>query len=120
MSVPNPKELRAAPSRPATAKTPVRNERFQRRLPIGAELLDDGGVHFRVWAPQAQSVVVEFGNPEGQQREKPSSVPLERESDGYHSGVVQEARAGTLYKFRLGQKSFPDPASRYQPEGPHG
>ena len=28
--------------------------------------------------------------------------------------------AGALYKYRLGHGSFPDPASRFQPEGPHG
>ena len=32
-----------------------------RRLPIGAECLRSGGVHFRVWAPRAQRVAVVLG-----------------------------------------------------------
>jgi maltooligosyltrehalose trehalohydrolase len=31
-----------------------------RRLPIGAEPLSDGGVHFRVWAPRCREVAVEI------------------------------------------------------------
>ncbi len=29
-----------------------------RRYPIGAEVLDDGGTHFRVWAPRRSKVAV--------------------------------------------------------------
>jgi maltooligosyltrehalose trehalohydrolase len=48
-------------------------------------------------------------------------VELQRESNGYFSGVAMQAGAGTRYRFRLdGGDAFPDPASRYQPEGPHG
>src|SRR5438477_148834 len=42
------------------------------------------------------------------------------EGGGYFSGTVPSARAGTDYRYRLGGGLFPDPASRYQPEGPHG
>lgn len=89
-----------------------------RRYPIGAEILPEGGVHFRVWAPRRQKVevAVESGAPMEIQR-----VELERENSGYFSGVAPQAGAGTRYRFRLdGGDSFPDPASRYQPEGPHG
>src|SRR5205814_1757919 len=35
--------------------------------------------------------------------------------------MVPGARAGTFYKFRLDERGdFPDPASRFQPTGPHG
>ena len=34
--------------------------------------------------------------------------------------MVTQARAGSLYKLRLENGSFPDPASRFQPNGPHG
>jgi len=45
---------------------------------------------------------------------------LEREPGGYWSGLVKEARAGSLYKYRLdGGEAHPDPASRFQPSGPH-
>jgi maltooligosyltrehalose trehalohydrolase len=46
---------------------------------------------------------------------------LERESGGYHSGLAPNAAVGSRYRFRLdGGDAFPDPASRFQPEGPHG
>jgi maltooligosyltrehalose trehalohydrolase len=41
---------------------------------------------------------------------------------GYHSGYSAEAAAGTLYRYELDNDlpRYPDPASRYQPDGPHG
>jgi maltooligosyltrehalose trehalohydrolase len=84
------------------------NER--RRLPIGAEILDDG-VHFRVWAPKRKRVDVRIGG---------RDHPLTREATGHFSGLVAGAKAGTLYKIVLdGGDAFPDPASRFQPHGPH-
>ncbi|MGI8746165.1 MAG: malto-oligosyltrehalose trehalohydrolase [Bryobacteraceae bacterium] len=73
------------------------------------------GVHFRVWAPEHKSVDVVF--PAG----SPSFHPLDRETyTGCFSGMVANANAGDLYKYRLdGADWYPDPASRFQPEGPH-
>ncbi|MBX5493840.1 MAG: malto-oligosyltrehalose trehalohydrolase, partial [Bryobacteraceae bacterium] len=46
---------------------------------------------------------------------------LEPEGNGYFSGLCEMATAGTLYRYRLdGKGDYPDPASRYQPDGPHG
>jgi maltooligosyltrehalose trehalohydrolase len=89
-----------------------------RRLPVGAEIDPRGGVHFRVWAPDSRRVaVLVYGNGAGGAREH----PLTPEPDGYFAGRVAGAGAGTLYRFRLdGGDPVPDPASRYQPEGPHG
>jgi maltooligosyltrehalose trehalohydrolase len=43
------------------------------------------------------------------------------EPGGYFSGFAEGAGAGTRYRFRLdGGDAYPDPASRFQPEGPHG
>jgi maltooligosyltrehalose trehalohydrolase len=44
------------------------------------------------------------------------------EGNGYFSGVVPSAGAGTLYRYRLEDEAgvYPDPASRFQPYGPHG
>jgi maltooligosyltrehalose trehalohydrolase len=92
-------------------RTPRKN--IQRRLPIGAEVVP-GGVHFRVWAPRRQRVEVIF-----EDAGRPAA--LEAEGDGYFSGLASGLGAGALYRFRLdGGDSFPDPASRFQPEGPHG
>ena len=98
--------------------------KMERRYPIGAELVGDDRVHFRIWAPKAERLEVAIEGEWGQSRgadAPPTFVGLERESAGYFSGTV-EARAGTLYRFRLNGEGtlYPDPASRFQPEGPHG
>jgi maltooligosyltrehalose trehalohydrolase len=87
----------------------------RRRMPVGAEVVP-GGVHFRVWAPKHASVEVVLENEAG-------AFALKPEDDGYFAGLVGEAKAGTRYRFRLGGgggKLWPDPVSRFQPEGPHG
>jgi maltooligosyltrehalose trehalohydrolase len=48
------------------------------------------------------------------------TAELRSEPGGYFSGLVAEARAGTRYRYKLGDGLYPDPASRFQPEGPHG
>src|ERR1051326_7033333 len=90
---------------------------MKRKFPIGAEV-STTGVHFRVWAPRSRSVAVEFFSPDGEHLT--STTPLQSEDNGYFSGEVSTAHTGDLYKFRLDQGPFPDPASRFQPKGPHG
>ena len=87
----------------------------QRRLPVGAEPVADG-VHFRVFAPKRKAVAVVFDGG------SPGPVALAAEGDGYFAGLAPAARAGAKYKFKLDGEDYlyPDPASRYQPEGPHG
>ncbi|HEX9941616.1 MAG TPA: malto-oligosyltrehalose trehalohydrolase [Thermoanaerobaculia bacterium] len=97
-------------------KTPYPIPAVTRRLPVGAEVGPEG-VHFRVWAPKRQRVEVVFEAP----AEEEGPVELTREEGGYFSGFVEGAGAGALYKLRLdGGDAFPDPASRFQPQGPHG
>lgn len=87
----------------------------KRRLPIGAEIVPGHGTSFRVWAPDCRAVRVEIEAPSR------SVHPLESEPDGYFSGVVPHVARGARYRFLLDDKgAFPDPASRFQPEGPHG
>jgi maltooligosyltrehalose trehalohydrolase len=73
------------------------------------------GVRFRVWAPGRHRVKVVIAGGEW-------GSELGREAGGYFSGVVDQAGDGTRYWFRLDdeEKLLPDPASRFQPEGPHG
>ena len=95
--------------------------RTTRKYPIGVELLRRSGspvrAHARVWAPRCRSVeLVIEDDPSGR-----SDSPLEPEGNGYFSGDVANVDAGTRYRFRLdGKAAYPDPASRFQPEGPHG
>jgi maltooligosyltrehalose trehalohydrolase len=92
---------------------------MQRRLPVGAELREEGGVHFRVWAPARRAVSVVIEDAAGSVL---AEAALDAEPDGYFSLGFEGARAGTLYRYRLdGQRDrLPDPASRFQPDGPHG
>jgi maltooligosyltrehalose trehalohydrolase len=89
-----------------------------RRYPIGAELVGENQTHFRVWAPKARRVDVVL---EDVAERKPKFCPLAAESDGYFSGAAK-ASAGTRYRFRVNgaENFYPDPASRFQPDGPHG
>jgi maltooligosyltrehalose trehalohydrolase len=90
---------------------------MKRKYPIGAEVQPDGGVHFRVWAPRSARVAVEFYSSEGAVT---SYFEMETEPGGYFSLLQRNAVSGDRYKYRLQQGSYPDPASRFQPEGPHG
>ena len=94
--------------------------KVKRRYPIGAELIGANETHFRVWAPKAKQldVVLEENATKEARR---TFHPLTREDGGYFSGSAQ-AGAGGCYRFRVdgGEHFFPDPASRFQPEGPHG
>src|SRR5262245_13650446 len=97
------------PTRPSGADShPV-----HRRLPVGAEYLGNGRTHLRVWAPAARRVDVAVQSGE--------TTSLEAAEGGYFSGFV-DAVAGARYQFRLdsAEQLLPDPASRFQPEGPHG
>ena len=96
----------------SSSPTPSRATDYQRRLPIGAEPISEGRTHVRVWAPRAREVRVVC---------RGAATPLTLERDGYHSGEIAAA-AGDHYQFALDadEKLYPDPASRFQPEGPHG
>lgn len=86
----------------------------QRRFPIGAEVHPEG-IHCRLWAPGRRHVtaVVEGGAVE--------RVALSPDAHGCFAGWIPGG-AGTRYRFRLDEEPaiHPDPASRFQPEGPHG
>jgi maltooligosyltrehalose trehalohydrolase len=90
----------------------------KRRFPVGAEVWPTGEVHFRVWAPSCSRVEVALEKPVGAN----FSFELEKEPDGYFAGTATAARTGDLYRFRLdgGDVLIPDPASRFQPQGPLG
>src|SRR6266480_3060973 len=90
----------------------------KRRYPIGAEVIDGNQTDFRVWAPKAREldVVVEDGA-----NSKTRFHTLTTEADGYFSGTIHIG-VGTRYRLRVDadENCYPDPASRFQPDGPHG
>jgi maltooligosyltrehalose trehalohydrolase len=66
-----------------------------------------------MWAPASKTlrVVLDGGG----------TLALQGEDSGYFSGFVPQAHAGSRYKYLLEDgQACPDPASRFQPEGPHG
>lgn len=73
---------------------------------------------FRVWAPSRSKVRIALEGGAG----SPDLIALEADADGYHAAFVPQAGAGTRYRFQFDDDllRYPDPASRYQPEGPHG
>ncbi len=83
------------------------------KFTIGA-IATSGGVQFRVWAPKCSRVELILEN-------APAKT-LAPEGRGYFSGLVAEAKPDSQYRFRLdgGGELYPDPASRFQPHGPHG
>src|SRR5258707_1275012 len=101
----------------------MRTDQPSRRLPVGAQLLSNGEVHVRVWAPRRRQVEVVLEDQTGKNSPADSRTrSLAAEENGYFSGGLAEVPAGSLYRFRLdgGPELYPDPASRYQPQGPHG
>ena len=92
------------------ARSQVRGEQS---LTLGAQVTKEG-VRFRCWAPRAARVDVVLD---------PGSTihALSRQADGYWTGLIPDASAGMRYRYQLdGGEVYPDPCSRFQPEGPHG
>ena len=97
--------------------------RHHRRLPGGADVVPQGGVHFRVWASKRRRVeVVLEGGLGHRPGAEPLGIALEPERAGYLSGLVADAGAGTLYYYRLDGEAerCADLLSRFKPDGPHG
>ena len=111
--------MRSETNRPAVDERNTTVEP-KRRYPIGAELIGANQTHFRVWAPKAHDVDLVLEE-SADQNAKRSFQSLEREGGGYFSGKANVG-AGSLYRFRVNKAEHfhPDPASRFQPYGPHG
>jgi maltooligosyltrehalose trehalohydrolase len=80
-------------------------------LPFGAQLLDDGHVRFRLWAPGQQAVSLMLHD---------TALPMRRDEGGWFE-VTAPCEAGTAYCYRLADGvTVPDPASRAQSADVHG
>lgn len=88
----------------------------KRQYAIGAEHLADG-VHFRLWAPKRQRIQLQLIN----DKDIVSTTEMFNEDNGYFSWQIVDAKPGMRYGFLLDNDAFlyPDPASRFQPDGPH-
>jgi len=74
------------------------------------------GAQFTVWAPDARTIDVVVTQPGLH-----VTRALSRKRNGCFSGSVPDVADSALYRFRLdGNRHYPDPASRFQPEGIHG
>ncbi len=77
----------------------------------------DGGVTYVVWAPDHGHLKVHVWRRDGTD----AFLPMEARERGYFVAEDPAGRAGDLYKFVLPSgDEFPDPASRFQPQGVHG
>jgi malto-oligosyltrehalose trehalohydrolase len=85
--------------------------RRYRRLPFGAER-SEAGTRFRLWAPRARfvSVILDGG----------AVLPMQAEGEGWFVLATGRAGPGTRYRYLVDGRAYPDPASRWQPEGVHG
>jgi maltooligosyltrehalose trehalohydrolase len=89
----------------------------ERWRPRSGANVTSAGVDFAVWAPNARRVEVELIDRDGQS----TYVSLRAHSDGRFTNIIAGAGPGTRYRYRLdGDAAYPDPYSRYQPEGVHG
>jgi maltooligosyltrehalose trehalohydrolase len=81
-------------------------------MPFGAEVLPQGGVRFRLWAPGAKKVELGVAT---------RLTTVQSRGDGWYEHIDPQAGPGTLYQYRIdGGLVVPDPASRFQPRDVNG
>jgi maltooligosyltrehalose trehalohydrolase len=84
---------------------------------LGAVAGSPLGVRFEVWAPTTRAVDLVVERP----GEISSHRALARQPNGRFAGTFPDLTPGTRYRYALdGEGPFPDPASRFQPDGVHG
>ena len=84
---------------------------------LGACVADTAAVRFEVWAPARPRVELLLHPATNHERR----VQLAAQADGSFAATIDDARAGDRYAYLLDNDGpYPDPASRYQPEGVHG
>ena len=84
-------------------------------LTLGADLQADGSCNFTMWAPTCSEVQLHLVSPTDK------LIPMNRDHRGYFKVQVPDLLPGAHYFYRVDNKTdFPDPASRFQPQGVHG
>jgi maltooligosyltrehalose trehalohydrolase len=85
------------------------------RVALGANRRTAGAWQFSVWAPDRQMVSVHLLG------SRDRFIPMTKNLCGYHQVLVSEIEPPSRYVYQLdGLQEFPDPASRFQPDGVHG
>ena len=85
-------------------------------MPFGARLQDGGGAVFRLWAPAARQVELAI-----EAAGVPQLHAAHSNRQGWWECRLPDAGAGTPYRWKIdGHLLVPDPASRHNPQGPHG
>jgi maltooligosyltrehalose trehalohydrolase len=86
-------------------------------MPFGATLDRSGRAVWRLWAPTARSVDLLLWSDQGDPRPIPAGEPR----NGWVQLRGDNVGGGQRYQWRIdGQLVVPDPASRWNPMGPHG
>lgn len=81
---------------------------------LGGHYLSENKAHFLVWAPRAKRVNIHL-------IQENRFVAMDSLEQGYFGKIIENLPQNTLYQYQLdGGQSYPDPASRYQPDGVHG
>jgi maltooligosyltrehalose trehalohydrolase len=81
---------------------------------IGANYLGNNQCEFTVWAPTLNQVAVQLASPDKR------LLPMQKSDEGYWQTTATDIPPGTLYTYQLESKNnWPDPASKYQPQGVH-
>lgn len=90
--------------------------KYQHYMPFGTQVLEDGRVSFRLWAPGCNkvSLCIELEASE-------LLIPMESRPDGWFEVTTDAAGAGSRYLFKVSDDmQVPDPASRFNPRDVHG
>lgn len=78
----------------------------------------DGDIsRFRVFAPRRRRLEVVLYGEKGSIEDR---VKLTKDELGYWQGQCRKLSPGILYRIEVNGRPYPDPASKYQPEGVHG
>jgi maltooligosyltrehalose trehalohydrolase len=82
---------------------------------LGATPIPGPGWRFDVWAPAVKELSVHIvGDNDG-------VVPMQKSDSGYFETTIKTLQRAARYFYRFADgRDFPDPASRFQPEGVHG
>jgi maltooligosyltrehalose trehalohydrolase len=83
-----------------------------REIPRLGAIVEGHGVRFRVWAPAARKIELVHDD---------HVRVMDATGDGYFEALIEDASPETRYGYRVdGGHVWPDPASRFQPDGVHG